>query len=91
MFIDDSRGLHKIGNPCPHTGAVTLHLYTPPYKSCKVWSDVSLNNGEKLLYKDFQIGVMGFFSVYGVRTPHLEGPHTQFLRIMKQISDKRIE
>ena len=34
--MDDSLGYHKIGNPYKDTGAVSLHLYTPPYHSCKV-------------------------------------------------------
>ncbi len=35
-YMDDYVGLHKIGNPSPSVGAVTLHLYTPPYQTCKV-------------------------------------------------------
>jgi cysteine dioxygenase len=36
-YMDDSLGLHKIGNSSPATTAVTLHLYTPPYTTSKVW------------------------------------------------------
>jgi cysteine dioxygenase len=32
-FINDSIGLHKIGNPTEEK-SVTLHLYTPPYTEC---------------------------------------------------------
>jgi cysteine dioxygenase len=35
-FMDDYIGLHKIGNPSNSTGAITLHLYTPPFSVCKV-------------------------------------------------------
>lgn len=35
-YMHDSIGLHKIGNPNADEGAITLHLYTPPYKTCKV-------------------------------------------------------
>ena len=38
-FINDSIGLHKIANPCPSVPAVTLHLYHPPFKDCKVWDN----------------------------------------------------
>jgi cysteine dioxygenase len=36
LYMDDSVGLHKIKNPNPLVGAISLHLYTPPYQSCKV-------------------------------------------------------
>ena len=35
-YMHDSIGLHKIGNPSHEHGAVTLHLYTPPYGTCRV-------------------------------------------------------
>ena len=35
-FMSDEVGLHKIGNPDPVKGAVSLHLYVPPFRSCKV-------------------------------------------------------
>lgn len=34
----DSMGLHKVGNPNKDL-AVTLHLYCPPYGSCRMWLD----------------------------------------------------
>jgi len=37
-FICDKLGLHKVGNPC-QTGAVSLHLYSPPFESCQVFLD----------------------------------------------------
>lgn len=37
-FINENIGLHKIGNPNKDTGTITLHLYTPPFTSCKVWA-----------------------------------------------------
>ena len=38
VFIEDSLGLHKVGNP-GKVPAVTLHLYAPPFASCKIWLD----------------------------------------------------
>lgn len=35
-YMSDDLGLHKIGNPNKDLAAVTLHLYTPPFGSCKV-------------------------------------------------------
>lgn len=36
-YIDDSMGYHKVGNPCPQTPAASLHLYSPPFQTCRVW------------------------------------------------------
>jgi cysteine dioxygenase len=38
-FIHDSIGYHKVGNPSDAQVAVTLHLYCPPVKECKIWHD----------------------------------------------------
>jgi cysteine dioxygenase len=38
VFIEDSQGLHKVGNPGTRP-AVTMHLYSPPFQSCKIWLD----------------------------------------------------
>lgn len=35
-FMADDIGLHKIGNPHPTEGAMSLHLYVPPFRQCKV-------------------------------------------------------
>jgi Cysteine dioxygenase type I len=66
-YMNDDIGLHKVGNPNKDVGSVTLHLYTPPFGSCKVWRD------EAAPLDDFDIGKIGFFSCFGHRSPHLEG------------------
>jgi cysteine dioxygenase len=38
IFIDDSLGYHKVGNPCS-IPSVSLHLYSPPIQCCNVWLD----------------------------------------------------
>lgn len=38
-YMDDSLGLHKIGNPSDSVDGVTLHIYSPPYDKCRVWFD----------------------------------------------------
>lgn len=38
-YIDDSMGLHSVGNTSKEDIAISLHLYSPPFKSCKVWLD----------------------------------------------------
>lgn len=61
VFINDSIGLHKVGNPSLTEDAVTLHLYAPPFDSCKCFlngrskSTTSFvtfysENGEKVSY-----------------------------------------
>jgi cysteine dioxygenase len=35
-YMSDELGLHKIGNPSELKGAVSLHLYVPPFDTCKV-------------------------------------------------------
>ena len=34
-WMHNSIGYHKVTNPSPNTKAATLHIYSPPYKSCK--------------------------------------------------------
>ena len=36
-YITDSMGYHKVGNPSTTVLAVTMHLYVPPIKVCKIW------------------------------------------------------
>ena len=37
LYIEDSIGFHKVGNPHPTETAYTLHLYSPLIQSCKIW------------------------------------------------------
>jgi cysteine dioxygenase len=37
VYIEDSMGFHKVGNPHPTETAYTLHLYSPPIQSCRIW------------------------------------------------------
>ncbi|RUS15270.1 cysteine dioxygenase, type I [Endogone sp. FLAS-F59071] len=38
-YIHDKIGLHRIANPSNSKGAVSLHLYTPPYDMCKTFNE----------------------------------------------------
>ena len=40
LYINDSLGLHKIANPSATAGACTLHLYSPPFSSCRVFLEM---------------------------------------------------
>lgn len=40
MYMDDSIGYHKVGNPSTDIDAITLHVYSPPYEKCRIWLDV---------------------------------------------------
>lgn len=37
-FMHDKIGLHKIANSSRDEPAVSLHLYSPPYQKCKIWT-----------------------------------------------------
>jgi cysteine dioxygenase len=37
-YITDSMGYHKVGNPDVVNPAITLHLYSPPFSQCRIWS-----------------------------------------------------
>lgn len=76
-YMNNSQVLHRISNPNPH-GAVTLHIYHPPFSQCKVWSNLKVNG--------FDIAKMGFFSYKGKRTPHLEGKPGYHSKLMSEIN-----
>ncbi|KAI9316035.1 RmlC-like cupin domain-containing protein [Dichotomocladium elegans] len=58
-YIHDKIGLHRIANPDLYQGAVSLHLYTPPYQVCKTFEERS---GRARVG-----GKCTFYSVGGVR------------------------
>jgi len=39
-FVDDYIGFHSVGNPFERP-AMTLHLYSPPFASCRAWPDAT--------------------------------------------------
>ena len=57
VYIDDSQGFHKVGTMSPE-GAVSLHLYSPPFDRCRCWMDE--NNADKVMHP-----VMTFYSEDG--------------------------
>ena len=79
-FINDSMGLHKIGNPNRDVGAVSLHLYTPPFKTCRVWKSEGVGS-----LTNFEEAKMGYFSALGHRTPQLEGRPGKHAKVMAEI------
>ncbi|KAI8886135.1 cysteine dioxygenase type I, partial [Backusella circina FSU 941] len=58
-YVHDKIGLHRITNPSPERGAVSLHLYTPPYKVCKTFEE---NTGRAR-----SSGICSFYSIGGNR------------------------
>ncbi|EPB88408.1 cysteine dioxygenase [Mucor circinelloides 1006PhL] len=58
-YVHDNIGLHRISNPSTERGAVSLHLYTPPYQMCKTFEE---NTG-----KARSSGVCSFYSINGQR------------------------
>lgn len=57
VYIDDSQGFHKVGALSPE-GAVSLHLYSPPFNKCRCWVDA--NNVDKVMHP-----VMTYYSENG--------------------------
>ncbi|KAF9401191.1 Cysteine dioxygenase [Podila epigama] len=52
-YMSDQLGLHKIANPLTTTGSLSLHLYTPPYETCKTFnerSSVARSSGKCVFY-----------------------------------------
>ena len=61
-FMNDDIGLHKITNPSAEIGAVSLHLYTPPFQNCKVWESAG-----KSLLSSFD-AKMCSYSRFGIKS-----------------------
>ncbi|KAI4468710.1 cysteine dioxygenase [Holotrichia oblita] len=57
-YINDSIGLHRVENPSNVEGAVSLHLYCPPYDKCTVFNQTT---GQK------SNAHVTFWSTYGER------------------------
>ncbi|CAM9281506.1 unnamed protein product [Phaeothamnion confervicola] len=64
-YIDDHIGYHCMSNPSPITPAVTLHLYSPEYGSCKVWMDSRSPPTEKAMTYDSYPATTGGGSAVG--------------------------
>lgn len=60
MRILDSIGLHRVENVSHTEGAVSLHLYSPPFQTCQTFDQ---RTGHRNTVK------MTFWSKYGDRTP----------------------
>lgn len=37
-YIDDTQGVHKMVNPSSEHGAISLHIYIPPYSKCSIFN-----------------------------------------------------
>lgn len=59
-YINDTIGLHRMENPSHVVGAVSLHLYIPPFSSCRTFDE---RTGHK------RVSQVTFYSKYGERTP----------------------
>ncbi|GAB5588017.1 hypothetical protein Unana1_02917 [Umbelopsis nana] len=59
-YVHDKIGLHRIANPSYERGAVSLHLYTPPYETCKTF--------EEQTGRARSSGKCSFYSVRGRRS-----------------------
>jgi len=58
-YINDTIGLHRMSNTSKTEKAVSLHLYSPPFQSCKAFNE---NNGKRIVCP------VTFFTKFGQRT-----------------------
>ncbi|KAJ2939336.1 hypothetical protein O0L34_g13434 [Tuta absoluta] len=61
-YINDALGLHRMENPSHVDGAVSLHLYSPPFDSCRVFDS---RTGKPTEVK------VTFWSMYGKKVKHV--------------------
>lgn len=59
FFLVDTIGLHSVENPSNTDGAVSLHLYCPPFDSCSIFDKTT---GKQTKCK------VTFWSKYGEKT-----------------------
>ncbi len=59
-ILPDEMGLHRMENPSHTEGAVTLHLYVPPFDHCRTFDEKTGHVRE---------AKVTFWSKYGKRTP----------------------
>ncbi|KAE9416221.1 hypothetical protein Angca_002723 [Angiostrongylus cantonensis] len=60
-YMSDKLGLHRIENPSHSNGAVSLHLYIPPYDSCNTFDE---RTGKKTKCQ------VTFFTKYGAKVDY---------------------
>ncbi|XP_057368544.1 cysteine dioxygenase type 1-like [Daphnia carinata] len=66
-YINDSMGLHRMENPSHVEGAVSLHLYSPPYDTCHMFDQ---RTGKKSEAK------VTFWSRYGEKVSTITTPES---------------
>ncbi|KAK2156596.1 hypothetical protein LSH36_209g04021 [Paralvinella palmiformis] len=59
-YMSDRIGLHRMENPSHVVGSVSMHLYIPPFSSCRTFDE---RTGHK------RVAQVTFYSKYGERTP----------------------
>ena len=84
-WMTDDVGYHSVGNPCPNGPAVSLHLYTPPFGSCREWRDTDSS------MDDFCTGKIGFYSINGHRSPYAECCPSQHVKNMRSTMHELLE
>lgn len=60
-YMSDELGLHRVENPSHSTKAVSLHLYSPPFKSCQIFDE---RTGKT------SVAPMTFWSRFGEKVQH---------------------
>jgi len=73
-YMSDELGLHRVENPSHSNSAVSLHLYSPPFKSCQVFDE---RTGKK------STAPMTFWSKFGEKVSKNKESRTSINRIRR--------
>ncbi|KAJ3306738.1 Cysteine dioxygenase [Kappamyces sp. JEL0829] len=88
-YMHDKIGLHRLSNPSSTKGAVTLHLYSPPYSTCQTFCEKTAIARSS--------GKICFHSINGVKQNHVEDIYSKLSGLspvpgfMSQMADKRCQ
>ncbi|EWM21781.1 cysteine dioxygenase [Nannochloropsis gaditana] len=83
-YIEDSLGFHKVGNPDPVIGAVTLHCYIPPPRSARVWLPTRTAVSDSMTVPTCLYSAFGQRVKEGGREMGKEGPTITDLRAVEE-------
>ena len=77
-YMSDEIGLHRMENPSHSDGCVSLHLYIPPFDTCKIFDERTGRNSKS---------VVTFYTKYGQKVDY-NGSKTGRLISKSEIDDQ---
>lgn len=80
LYIDDNINLHKVG--ClTEGGAISLHLYSPPFQKCSIWMNEDMDANKPIQ------PVMTFYSEYGRVVDYCSSPSARCCSSISPIAE----